>query len=416
MSFMSRSAAPGAAALFLLLGLTASASAQSPAQQAKELADDGIAIQKSVQANDPLDVRGRKFAAAEEKFYQATVLSPEGKYYFFLCSARYWQGKYGLALTACKAVAANGADANYVSLADRLINGDSSKGVKGIKEYMREQGIDPDAPPPSGDDDDDDGPGPDPVGDDDDDDGPGPDPVGDDDDDDGPGPDPVGDDDDDDGPGPDPKGDTGNVSTFVGEPPEVVAAAVEPHKYVWAVGGAIGGLGSNVGGDNYGTSGFQFRGFADFLVRPQMRLGVQGYLQFTTLAANAEGFDDELSLFDIGGAVFKHFPFGSSFAFTPLVGASLALVQPTSATDEVSMVALGLRLEGTANIAFGPKKDSVLGISLALGLYTPASGESAGFTAEEYGLDKVGRTVALNLSYTKRFSTPFGTNPFFTLQ
>ena len=98
-----------------------SASVPSPAEQAKVLADEGIAIQKSVQPSDPADVRASKFSAAEEKFSRATALAPEGKYYFFLCSACYWQGKYRAAAIACTAVKPNGAEATYASSAESML-------------------------------------------------------------------------------------------------------------------------------------------------------------------------------------------------------------------------------------------------------------------------------------------------------
>src|SRR5687768_211791 len=84
-----------AAALFLCL-VTAVASAQ-PQKQADALNEEGKAL-----------LRQKKYAEATDKFRQAIVLLPDGRYYYNLCMALYHEGKLGEALTACRAVGPNG--------------------------------------------------------------------------------------------------------------------------------------------------------------------------------------------------------------------------------------------------------------------------------------------------------------------
>src|SRR5947207_854521 len=48
-----------------------------------------------------------KFADAAAKFQQAVARTPEPKYFFNLCVARFQEGKFSDALTACDAAAKN---------------------------------------------------------------------------------------------------------------------------------------------------------------------------------------------------------------------------------------------------------------------------------------------------------------------
>ncbi|MCA9679898.1 MAG: hypothetical protein KC464_33010, partial [Myxococcales bacterium] len=73
-------------------------------------AGDPRAEELSTQAGDLMFETPPKYDEAIDKYQQAIILSPEGKYYFNLCVAYYESGRYGLALQACDAVSVAGAD------------------------------------------------------------------------------------------------------------------------------------------------------------------------------------------------------------------------------------------------------------------------------------------------------------------
>src|SRR5262245_28480395 len=86
--------------------------AQSPAQRAEQLNTAGKA---------DLAAKPMRAAEAAEKFRQAIVLVPDGKYYYNLCMALYHEGKLTEALTACKAVKDNGGNDAAVKGADKIM-------------------------------------------------------------------------------------------------------------------------------------------------------------------------------------------------------------------------------------------------------------------------------------------------------
>ena len=112
--------------------LAAPALAQSPAKQADTLNEQGKALS-----------RAKKYDQASDKFRQAIVLSPEGRFYLNLCMSLYQAGKLGEANNACRAVRDHGATSQQVGQAQTIVD-------QFIAPKMREAGLDPETGKPLG--------------------------------------------------------------------------------------------------------------------------------------------------------------------------------------------------------------------------------------------------------------------------
>src|SRR6188474_2808559 len=64
---------------------------------------------------------GNKFAEAAKKFQEAVARVPEAKYFLNLCLARFQEGKFDEALTACNAVELNNPSETTKSKAEKTI-------------------------------------------------------------------------------------------------------------------------------------------------------------------------------------------------------------------------------------------------------------------------------------------------------
>ena len=105
--------------LALSLALSGAAQAQTdPAKRADQLNEEGKQL---FGKND--------FAGAAQKFRQAILFSPEGRFYFNLCFVLDKMGKYREALTACEAVAPNGASNPLKEKTDKVIATDRQTAV-----------------------------------------------------------------------------------------------------------------------------------------------------------------------------------------------------------------------------------------------------------------------------------------------
>jgi hypothetical protein len=203
-------------------------------------------------------------------------------------------------------------------------------------------------------------------------------------------------------------------------PPGVDPFAIEkkaPESYKWSVGAGLNVISNvNVGkidsSNGYG-SGAGLMGFANFIVNPRMNLGAQVFLGVNSLTA--VDAVDPLNLWDIGAAVYKHFPITDSLSITGLAGGGLAFFQPEATLDE-GLLGFGGRFSAGVDWAFGPNKEHVVSAAPTLTVYTAANRGSAGLVPEVYGLDHPSATFALNLGYQFRFATPFGAAPLFTLE
>jgi hypothetical protein len=131
-----------------------------------------------------------------------------------------------------------------------------------------------------------------------------------------------------------------------------------------------------------------------------------------------------LDVIDLGVAAFKHLCGRySRGCLTPLAGLQFAMMSPANTTDSstgeqlFNYGGLGARLELGYQYALGRRYEHVLGVMVGANLYTKSFSEpSDGPTAAEWGLDKGGASAYLALGYTYRFSTPFGSSPFVTLE
>ncbi len=332
-----------------------------------------------------------KYAEASAKFQDAHSRVPEPKYFFNHCTSLAAEGKFSEAITAC-----NAADKN----ADAKLKEKIAKLVGRIHEEAQKQGKPIEATGGGG------GPGDTP-------------PVTDPND---PNQTPVG-----------PTGPTGpsdqpttapvvgtGIAVFKSEPPE--------NKYAWSLGLDLFGGSGRVGrSDYYGRATGGLRVKADYLLNPKARLGAQGYFQLTHFGKGEDQMGDVYSLdvFDLGIAGYKHVcGKRSRLCLTPLVGLQLALMSPanqmdTSTGEQVfNYAALGLRAEIGLSYALGSRYEHVLGVTAGLNAYTKvfSAPTDADLTAEAWGLDKGGAAGYFGLGYTYRFSTPFGTSPFITLE
>jgi len=388
---MSRLTSIAATAASLVCATALIASAQSQAEIASKLNDEGKALMYE-----------GKYAEASAKFRDAGARVPEPKYFFNLCTSNYQQGKFDEAITACNAAEKHSPSAE--------LGGKITKLVERIKGDAKDQNIelhptgggggDPNLPP-----DDPTNPPGDPTN-------------------------PPGD--------PNNPGNPGNptmnpgYTPAVGRPPQqgLFKGTSSDNNYTWTLGLDIYGGGGKIGQDNfYGNTSYGFRIKGDYILRKAQRIGAQVYLQYTTFG---EGEDQvgmgtlNLSVIDFGIAAYKHFclPSFERLCVTPLAGVQVALMSPANQTDGYgdtvfNYSALGARLELGAHFAFGGRMEHVLGVSVGINAYSQVFSEptdGSGFTAMEWGLDKGGAAGYLAVGYTYRFSTPLGSSPFVTLE
>ena len=381
--------------LALALSLAASyAHAQSQAEIANNENEEGKQL-----------MFAGKYADASAKFQDAVARVPEAKYFFNLCMSRYQEGKFGEALTACNAVAKNGASAELQDKAAKLTDK--------VKDEAKKQGIDlepagggaaPGDTPPAGGGDVTTNP-----------------PAG--------------------GTTVTPTGGTGTTSAgqppaqpafAVGRPPTqgLFQAAAPEHHYTWTLGVDLYAGGGQLGQkDWYGNAATGIRIKSDYLLNPAKKLGAEAYLQVTHFGEGKRQSSlpvapDQLDVFDLGIAGYKHLCLAGvqRLCLTPLVGIQLAMLAPGSQqTDPSSTVSnytsLGARAQLSADFAFGSQYEHVLSAEFGLNGYTGVlSADSSVASPADIGLDKGGVFVYFGLGYTYRFDTPLGQAPFVTLE
>jgi tetratricopeptide (TPR) repeat protein len=354
------------ASLFLL---ASPALAQSPAQQADALNNQG----KQFFAE-------KRYEEAYAKFKDAATLSPEGRFFFNMCYALNFLERYEDAIQACEQVEAAGGDAELKEKTQRAL--------ASLREKQAAQ-------QPAG------GGQPDPDG------GGGqPDPN-------------AG------GGQPDPN--AGGGEPAGGPDPFVQGQSSAPiDSYKWSVGaelGMLGNLGASedpFGNELYGPSGVNLRLFANFIVNDAARLGLQGYLGVGSLPPSDDNlYDEALGMFDFGGALYLHRPLAGRIYWTPLAGVHLAVRQPQELSQ--GFIGLGARAEVAFSYVFGAGGEHAISLTPGLNIHFPSTGEQETdfgetFDAEEYGFDQTRALFALNVGYTYRFSTPFGSTPLITLE
>jgi hypothetical protein len=387
MSRLITAAGAAGAAGALALALTGTAFAQSQAEIAAKLNEEGKEL-----------MFGNKFAEASKKFQEAVARVPEAKYFVNLCLARFQEGKFDEALTACNAANLHEPPEAVKAKADKLI--------AKINEAAKSQNLELHGGGGGGGD-----PGTDPVTPTD------PRPA-----------DPV-------HPGDPNPPQQPRYTPTVGRPPSVnLALPVTPdNNYTWTLGVDLFAGGGRVGQpDFYGTSTAGFRIKGDYLINPASRLGAQGYIQVNHLDRGSDQMSVSdvfsLDIVDVGVAGYKHLCLGGTprLCITPLAGAHLALMSPANDSDGAgsqvfNYAAVGARLEVAVTYAFGRRFEHAVSLMGGANIYSPIlSGPSDDFsslgTAEDVGLDKGGAVGYLGLGYTYRFNTPLGSSPFVTLE
>ncbi|HTE55366.1 MAG TPA: hypothetical protein VK698_31145 [Kofleriaceae bacterium] len=375
-------------ALATALLAAAPASAQTPAEQAETLNQEGKRL-----------FAGKDYDRAYGKFREAATLSPEGRFFFNMCYALNFLERYQDAIQACEQVEAAGADAELIgktrkalaSLRDKAAAQDGARGGDGA--------VEPAAGEPTGE------PTSETAG-----------------------PstgqetarvDPVAGTRRESGRGGPPAPGPGGPDPFI-----AARAAAPTGGYKWSVGGSIGVLGNvntgrasdGEGGDSdiYGSGGADFRLFASFIVSERARLGLQGSLGFGALAPKDQDVDDNLVIADIGAAIFLHLPLGRHLVVTPLVGPLVSVQQPQELSQ--GFIAGGGRAELGISYVFGRAGEHVISVVPAYNVYGPASGEEDGLEPIDFGLDEAHATFGVSLGYAYRFSSPFGSAPLITLE
>ena len=373
----------------LLLAAAGSAYAQSQAQIANQLNEEGKEL-----------MFGNKYAEASEKFREAVARVPEPKYFFNLCTSLFQEGKFEAAITACNAVDKNTPAAE--------LHDKSAKLLARIHEEATAQHIDLNPAGSGG------GGGetntpPDPNG---------------------------------GTPPPDPNGSQPPPSTgtpppaqrqmAVGRPPPALFVAVRPdHHYAWSLGVDVYGGGGQIGQPNvYGSAAGGIRFKADYMIAPRSRVGGEFYIQATHVGQGQmdSGSVETLEIVDFGLALYKHFCLRAAerLCLTPLIGAQLSLMSPQGDVNNMTSdnsnlfnyAAFGGRGELNLSWALGSRFEHVLSLMVGINVYSPvvSSSSDAGATAADLGLDAGGAFGYLGLGYTYRFSTPLGSRPFITLE
>ena len=312
----------------LVAGAATTALAQTNAQRADQINDEGKAAMKA-----------KNFPVASERFQQAILLSREGRFYFNLCVSQFYEAKLVEALDACKAVQSAGADAE--------LNEKTAKMIGKVKEEMRRQGYDPDAPvvvqpdPNNPDPNNPDPNNPDPNN---------PNPNN---------PDPNNPN------NPNPNNPNPNTQAPVFRPPPtggggaLFEAAAPAHQYTWTLGAELLGGTSNFGGnDAYSAPMYGFRVLGDYQIVPSKRVGVQATIGVMHTDESDTDAKAGIDVVDVGIGGYKHFCGSGRICFTPLVGASLGLLQPNVSFIDVgndALLALGIRAEGRVGFALGQR-------------------------------------------------------------
>jgi hypothetical protein len=379
-----------------LLASPGPAAAQSAAERAEQVNAEGKKLWK--EKND--------LPGAVEKFRQATVLSPEGKYYFNLCYALHQLGRYREALTACRAVEANGAAPDVLEKA-RIVLEDLEKRVP-PDEGTGGEGTGGE------------GTGGEGTGGE----GTGGEGTGGE----GTGGEGTGGE----GTGGEGTGGEGGYGQGGGEMgydqgqgyppgqgpgyppaplPGLEQAVPRPDEYSWSLGADLGFAAASVGrADFYAGTAATVKLNASFMVLPQRNIGAQGYLGITSVAAGTMADASNLSIVDFGGALFMHLR-RERFYVTPLVGLQLSVMQPDNGLEEVPAT-IGLRGELAFSWILGMTRKHVLSVTPGLNLYGAAEQSDVAL----YGLDEPSLTVGVTVGYTLRFMEPFGSSPLIILE
>jgi len=368
-----------------MLAAAGSAYAQTQAQLAEKLNEEGKEL-----------MFANKYGEASDKFLEAATRVNEPKYYFNLCTSRFQEGKFELAVTACNLVDKNNPspelhDKNTKLLAriqdeaktQNITLSSTGGGGGGGEQNLPPEGGDPNQTP-------------------------------------------------------DPNGGQTRVGAqptrtgVVGRPPPALFMPQRPdHHYTWSLGVEGFGGGGQIGQSHaFGSAAGGLRLKADYIVSPRTRVGAELYMQFTQVGQGSMdfGFEQSLEIFDFGVALYKHWCLAAAprLCFTPLVGAHVSLMSPSGdansmADDNTQLfnyAAVGGRAEANLSVALGLRYEHVLSIGAGVNVYSPviSSSSDGSATPADLGLDAGGALGYLGIGYTYRFNTPIGARAFITLE
>jgi tetratricopeptide (TPR) repeat protein len=346
----------------------------------------------------------RRYLEAYRRFKQAVAISPEGRFYFNVCFSLNYLERFQEAIEACEQVEPNGADAALLKKTNAVLTALRAKVPATPADPTPVDpntgtGTPPDGTPPPFD----------------------PNAV-----------DPNAVDPNTGNPivaaPTDPNAATQtpptNTSTGPAEIPGLDPFAIPKPEgdYAWGLGATLsplGNLGVGAGMDGaaptYSGVGFGLNMFANFMYRAEQRIGLQAYVGIASLPPDDSISFDALTIFDLGGAVYKHIAITDKIDLTPLLGVHLSLMQPDSNSDE-ALLGVGLRLQSSVDWYFAPSsKEHVLSFAPGVNVYSPAASSNV-LDAEDFGLDAGGATLEFGITYQYRFSSAFGSGPLFTLE
>ena len=392
-------------ALVTLFGFAVARSAHaqpSPSKRADDFNEQG----KTLMFKNPPD-----FPGAADKFRQAIVLSPQGKYYYNLCIALSKQGDLGNALMSCQAVGANGASPELKGKADQLADQ--------IKEQLKKQGVseadvnaaanqgtgNPDNGNPNNGNPDNGNPN---------------------------NGNPNNGNPDNGNPNngnpnngnpntaTPPVGANPNLARFHGAPPPSLFATTPPsHDYTYTFGAALLGGGGSIGSDNaYGSSVGGLRLVGDLLFAAPQKIGAEGYIDFMNVGkADSPTNIGSMNIVDFGVGLYKHFC-GGRLCFTPMAGAQIVGYAPSNnPNSSQDFASVGLRLQGSIGYAFGSRYEHFVTVALGADFDAKPIGTYDVDPSDPLiGLDKGAAMFMVSLGYQYRFNTPFGQTPFFQLE
>jgi hypothetical protein len=293
--------------------------------------------------------KARDYQGAAAKFREAIGLTPDARYYFNLCATLEKTGDYDGALEACDAVYAN-------APSDEL-KGKTGARAAEIRKAKRERDSQP-QPVPG----DPNLPNPQPL------------------------PQPL--------------------------PPPEEAPRAQP-DYRWGFGGALGVMAGNVDDEFDQGAGWLLNLNADRLFMPKANVGLRLDLDFGQLNSvevkDLDGAKADMTFFQLGAGIYKHFKIGDHFAITPSVSLLLGgwvysepdAMEVDSSTDP-TVVSIGGRLGVTADYTFGGGKHAIY-FGPMLQVYS--GGEVTDDSGAADRSASGGGTFAFMLGYTARFQT-----------
>jgi hypothetical protein len=292
--------------------------------------------------------KARDYQGAAAKFREAIGIAPDARYYFNLCATLEKTGDYDGALEACDSVYAN-------NPSDEL-KGKTGARAADIRKAKRER----DAQQPVQQPGDPNLPNPQPI------------------------PQPI-------------------------PPPEPAKPA---YDYRWGFGGSLGVVAGNVDDTYKQGAGWNVNLHADRLFMPKANVGLRLDLDFGQLnAVKHKTMDekDDITFFQVGAGVYKHFKIGNNFAITPSVSLLLGgwvysdpMATSSSSESDPSVFSIGGRVGLTADFTFGDGKHMVY-VGPMLQVYSGGEvTDDDDFSSRDAS---GGGTFALVFGYQARFQT-----------